>query len=54
MKNNIPEYQDGDQTKIVTIETIQQDIAYFQKLDATSATKSQYYKQIMEHLAFLE
>jgi len=54
LQANTPTIDVAWETRVVTIETIRQDIEYFQRLDPTSPTKSQYYNQIIQHLAFLE
>lgn len=51
---NLPQIETEDGVQIVTIESIQQDIDYFQRLDVSSNEKGRLYKDIMEKLHFLD
>ncbi len=51
---DIPQIETKQGSVIVTPESIQKEIAYFQRLEATSSTKSEKYQEIMEQIEFLE
>lgn len=52
--SDLPQIETDEGTQIVTIESIQQDIDYFQHLDVSSNEKWRLYKDIMEKLHFLD